>query len=131
MWDAMSVQQVAMGADITFDALGGPLASALLAKMRAGAVFVGYGLLTGRPVTTAVNVRASFERFHLRDALRTMTARKFRAYFDALWPLLLETNLPKACVWPAREWRRAIHATTEPGSSKQILDVASLGSGLA
>lgn len=129
MWDARRIQQVAMMADVTFDALGGPLASAILATMRAGANFVGYGLLTGRPVTTSVSARASVARFHLRDALHAMTAREFRRYFDGIWPLLLESTLPEARVWPAREWRRAIHAATSHGGSKQMLDLASLGSG--
>lgn len=66
-------------ADITFDALGGPLASKVLENMRGDTRFVGYGLLTGVPVRPVRPPEARVERFHLRDALAAMDVRAWQA----------------------------------------------------
>ena len=66
---AANIEEVircARAAEVTFDALGGPLASCVHDAMPTGSRFVGYGLLTGQPVRPNGPPRAIYERFHLR-----------------------------------------------------------------
>src|SRR5699024_4392887 len=89
--DRSAIEHMAGQVDITFDALGGPIATSILEAMRCGSVFVGYGLLTGRPVSPSHRPRAEYRRFHLRDELETMSAAVWQQQFHCLWPFLRES----------------------------------------
>ncbi|ARC89733.1 zinc-dependent alcohol dehydrogenase family protein [Rhodovulum sp. MB263] len=108
-------------ADIVFDALGGLLASRILDVLPEGAHFVGYGLLTGRPVRPASPPRARFERFHLRDCLASMSAADWRAAFEGLWPGLATADLPGIRPFALTDWRQALDAAGRPGAEKPML----------
>ncbi len=126
MGDSKRILDLAVHTDVTFDALGGRLASAILGKMRAGTNFVGYGLLTGQSVIPPANTKASLRRFHLRDETGDISPVAFTESFARIWPLLLKMKLPEARPWPAKDWQRAVLASSKPGSPKQLLDLASL-----
>ncbi|MEI2385933.1 alcohol dehydrogenase [Breoghania sp. JC706] len=120
--DVEAVLEVARKADVTFDAVGGPLGSLIVNAMREGSVFAGYGLLSGEPVTPDGFPRAAFERFHLRDDLAVMSAADWQGEFDRLWPLLRQVTFPKAEVFPLERWREAIAAFHVPGGAKPLID---------
>ena len=130
--DAISIGEtarllrVATQADVTFDALGGTVASEVLASMQAGSTFIGYGLLTGRAVSLPANLQATYRRFHLRDHLGSLPAGSFSASFLSIWPMLMGIDLPEICIRPAHAWKEAIIAANLSGSPKQLLDFQSL-----
>lgn len=115
------VLEAARAADVTFDSLGGELASQVLGAMRAGSRFVGYGLLTGRPIDLATRRHAKYERFHLRGSLQTMDNRRWQMSFVEVWDTLARMPMPAACLIPFENWQRALTMTAEPGASKPIL----------
>ncbi|MDT0684597.1 zinc-dependent alcohol dehydrogenase family protein [Roseicyclus sp. F158] len=119
--DEKEVIRHARAADVTFDALGGPLASRVLEAMAQGTRFVGYGLLSGESISPAAVPRARYERFHLRDRLQRMDHASWKEAFESVWSLLAEVALPPACVHPLENWREAIHLGRKPGSAKQVL----------
>ncbi|WP_321340923.1 zinc-dependent alcohol dehydrogenase family protein [Breoghania sp.] len=119
---ADAVRDAARSADVIYDAVGGRLGSLLLNEMRDGSVFVGYGLLSGEPVTPDGFPRAAFERFHLRDDLAAMSAADWQGEFDRLWPLLRKVTFPKAEIFPLERWREAIAAFHVPGAAKPLID---------
>ena len=116
------IDAVARDADVTFDALGGPVASRILELMGKGTNFVGYGLLSGKPVIAPESYEAAFKRFHLRDHLATLSDRDWMASFDDLWPLLRSMTLPEVSIYPFTQWRRALAEAGRPGACKSILD---------
>lgn len=121
MDDAAGVEAAARRADITFDSLGGTVGSAVLASMGAGAVFVGYGLLSGQNVRSSAGLRAAYRRFHLRDALAGMPAATWQAQFARLWPQLRCLDLPPVEMFPLADWRSAIGHAARPGAAKPVL----------
>ena len=120
--DQARIDAVSPAADVTFDALGGSVASRILAQMGTGATFVGYGLLTGQPVFAPDDLRAQFKRFHLRDHLAALSADEWQAGFAELWPRLRHADLPDVQIYPLSEWRSAIAETERPGSPKPLID---------
>jgi NADPH:quinone reductase-like Zn-dependent oxidoreductase len=56
--DMPAILEAAGKANLVFDSLGGPIASAVLDDMKEGSIFVGYGLLTGQAVTLSRPPRA-------------------------------------------------------------------------
>ncbi|WP_423822812.1 zinc-dependent alcohol dehydrogenase family protein [Salinisphaera sp. SPP-AMP-43] len=120
--DKSAIEHVAKDIDITFDALGGPIATSILESMKNNRVFVGYGLLTGWPLAPVIRPRACYHRFHLRDELQTLTAQQWQQHFHAIWPRLLETDLPCVRIFPLTEWREAIDYFETPGNEKPMLD---------
>ncbi|MCW2308264.1 zinc-dependent alcohol dehydrogenase family protein [Rhodobium gokarnense] len=123
MKDATRIAEAAGPADVTFDALGGPVASRILGLMPEGSSFVGYGLLTGEPVSPPDVPRASFCRFHMRDHL---APGGMANAFAGIWPLLAGMELPPARIFPARQWREAIAEAARPGAPKPILDFSQI-----
>ncbi|HBF50199.1 MAG TPA: alcohol dehydrogenase [Massilia sp.] len=119
--DSPAIAQAARAADITFDALGGSIGSAVLGAMGTGAVFVGYGLLSGQGIRHSGQVRAQYCRFHLRDALAGMTAGEWQQRFVDLWPALQALDLPAPRMFRLADWRSAIGAAAVPGAPKSIL----------
>ncbi|MEI4486914.1 alcohol dehydrogenase [Frigidibacter sp. MR17.14] len=77
--DTGTILDLARSGGVTFDALGGPVAGAVLDTMPPGAAFVGYGLLTGQPVRPSRPPRAGFHRFHLRDSLAGLAPADWQA----------------------------------------------------
>lgn len=119
--DQHTIAGVAARADITFDALGGAVATAVLAAMRSGSTFVGYGLLSGQPVTPAQTPRARYRRFHLRDELATMAPDVWQQQFDVLWPRLRELDWPTTQVFAVADWQAVIAIFDAPGRDKPML----------
>lgn len=107
MADAAAVAAAAARADVAFDAVGGPLAEAVLAAMPPGGDFVSYGLLSGRSFAVPA-VRPALRRFHLRDRLATATPETWQGWFRALWPRLRRAPLPGVTAVPLADWRRAL-----------------------
>ncbi len=101
--------------DLAFDAVGGPLADAILAALPRPADLVSYGLLSGspfRPVAGGPTLR----RFHLRDRLEGVANDEWRGWFDRLWPRLRRADfLPDVRPFPLDDWREALAAFDEPG----------------
>ena len=123
MHDTRAVAAAAAGADLAFDAVGGPLANTLLASMRPGATFVSYGLLSGQPFAVPGNAPAT-RRFHLRDSLEAIDAQVWQGWFAALWPRLREAAMPDAVSFKLPDWRQAIGMFEQPGrQAKPMLDL--------
>ncbi|MAY60624.1 MAG: alcohol dehydrogenase [Rhizobiales bacterium] len=125
--DQVRIDRAARQADVTFDAIGGPVASRILGMMGEGASFVGYGLLSGEPVVAPPDLRAAFKRFHLRDHLAHLPDRDWAASFDDLWPLLRTMTLPEVHIHRFTEWRRALAEVGKRGARKPILDFSEAG----
>ena len=123
--DQSRVLSAARKADLTFDALGGPIASLILDTMRAGSVFIGYGLLTGQAVRPSRHPEADHKRFHLRHSIATMSAEVWQHRFTTIWNLLSETGLPDVQVFPFRSWQAALAETVRPGAAKPMLNFGS------
>ena len=120
--DRSHVLSAASEADLTFDALGGPLASLMLDAMRAGSVFIGYGLLAGQPVRPSRQPEADHKRFHLRHSIAAMSAEVWQGQFTTIWKLLSETGLPDVQVFPFENWQAALAETLRPGAPKPMLN---------
>lgn len=119
--DEDEIIRYARTADVTFDSLGGPLASKVLDNMRGDTRFVGYGLLTGVPFRPVRPPVARFERFHLRDALAAMDVRAWQNAFGEIWDTLAALKLPAPSLFPVRDWAEAVAQTERPGGAKPIL----------
>lgn len=124
MWDFSQISEVAAQANVTFDALGGQLGSRVLKLMSAGSQFVGYGLLSGQSIVLQQRPRAKYQRFHLRDHLPSEAVRTMSDAFVGIWPLLAETTMPEARIFPIGDWRNAIYESSLPGVNKPILDLS-------
>ncbi|APW63403.1 hypothetical protein BSF38_04970 [Paludisphaera borealis] len=114
MAEPHAIAAAASRADVAFDAVGGPLAEALLAVMPRTSDFVSYGLLSGesfQPIPTGPKL----QRFHLRDRLGTVKPLEWQGWFRKLWPMLRRASLPEARSYPLSDWRQAITAFDEPG----------------
>lgn len=124
--DDAAISRVSAQADIVFDALGGEIATSVLAKMRAHTDFVAYGLLTGKPVMVGARARANYHRFHMRDHFAVLATHGMQAAFAEIWPLLSEAPPVSPKVFPAQEWREALYEVEKPGGRKPILDLTNL-----
>ncbi|NYZ17083.1 zinc-dependent alcohol dehydrogenase family protein [Azospirillum sp. RWY-5-1] len=107
MADTAAVTAAAARAEVAFDAVGGPLAEAILDAMPPGGDFVSYGLLSGQPFAVPA-VRPALRRFHLRDRLATVAPETWQGWFRTLWPRLRRAPLPGVATVPLAEWRRAL-----------------------
>jgi len=107
------VARAARRADLVFEAVGGALATRILAAMRPDADFISYGLLSGEPFATGGAARP--QRFHLRDRLDSAGPAEWQGWFETLWPLLKRAALPRAHPFPVRAWRDALALFDVPG----------------
>ncbi len=123
MDDLPAIREAARQADVTFDALGGPVATAILEAMRPGSDFVGYGLLTGLPVGPKSPPRTGYHRFHLRESQAALTPRDWQKAFAAIWDDLRESPPPEGRRFALSDWRAALHSAGEPGAPKPLLDL--------
>lgn len=105
--DHASLKVAAQQANVVFDAVGGKLATLLLANLKQDADFVSYGLLSGQPYD-ARNCAAKPQRFHLRDTLAVAYSQKWQQWFAELWPLLMKSQLPDVQLFALEEWREAL-----------------------
>lgn len=119
--DLPAVTGAASRADLTFDALGGPVGSAVLQAMREGTDFIGYGLLSGQALRLSGQPRATYHRFHLRDTLATLTALEWQRQFTQMWPALASAGLPPVEVFALKDWKKALEQTERPGAAKPVL----------
>ncbi|MFB4204982.1 hypothetical protein KBTX_01521 [wastewater metagenome] len=119
--DHRTLDRLAAEVDLTFDALGGPLATRILGRMKPGSAFIGYGLLSGRPVAPSRSNRARLHRFHLRDELAVMDAATWQQAFRGLWPRLRQTALPEPSRFALAQWRDAIRHFSIPGTTKPLI----------
>lgn len=107
MADAAAVTTAAARAEVAFDAVGGPLAEAILAAMPPDGNVVSYGLLSGQPFAVPAS-RPALRRFHLRDRLAAVAPETWQGWFRALWPRLPDAPLPGVAAVPLADWRRAL-----------------------
>ncbi|MCA2014099.1 alcohol dehydrogenase [Cereibacter sphaeroides] len=122
--DTAALNAAAREADLTFDALGGPVATAILTAMRKGSDFVGYGLLTGAPLRPEVPPKAGYHRFHLREAQASLSPQDWQHAFSAIWEDMRQAPPPPARIFALADWRAALAATGEPGGKKPLLDLS-------
>lgn len=107
--------------DTLFDAVGGTLASSLLACMKPEADFISYGLLSGQPILMNPTGPTP-QRFHLRDHITAVTPAEWQQWFRELWPRLSQSSLPDMTPYPLTAWRDALALFYTSGrSSKPVL----------
>lgn len=111
---AGDVEAAAARADLVFDAVGGTLATRVLAAMPSAGAFVSYGLLSGVGFTRSSTGPAP-QRFHLRDRLDGLEPSVWQGWFADLWPLLTHAWLPQAAYFPLSSWREALALFETPG----------------
>lgn len=105
--DHASISVAAQQADVVLDAVGGNLATLLLANLKQDADFVSYGLLSGQPYD-ARGCAVKTQRFHLRDTLAVTHSQEWQQWFVELWPLLAKSQLPDVRLFALEEWREAL-----------------------
>ncbi|WP_102875601.1 zinc-dependent alcohol dehydrogenase family protein [Phaeobacter inhibens] len=113
--DIYSVDAEAREADITFDAVGGPVGSRILNRMRLGTECVGYGLLSGQPVLPDSQNTAAHRRFHLRDELSKLDPEAWQNCFLSIWPRLAAAKLQEIQRIPFEDWQKALDLFEMPG----------------
>jgi NADPH:quinone reductase-like Zn-dependent oxidoreductase len=118
--DRARIEQVSQHSELVFDAVGGGLADFLLSVLPVTSTLVSYGLLSGRPLTQTRGC-AVVRKFHLREALPTLSVEEWQGAFAEIWRRLPTTMQPPAQVVPLRDWREAIAAAGQPGRSGKIL----------
>lgn len=119
--DLAAIGRASYEADVVFDALGGDVGSLILTDMRKGADFVAYGLLSGKPITHSQHIRATYHRFHLRDALASISSETLQQRFSAVWQLIAEEPFAQADIFPVCHWKDALQAASGAGRNKPIL----------
>ncbi|MGG7777859.1 zinc-dependent alcohol dehydrogenase family protein [Klebsiella aerogenes] len=118
--DRALIEQVSQYSDLVFDAVGGELANFLLAVLPQRSTLVSYGLLSGKPLTQTRGC-AAVRKFHLREALPTLSVDSWQAAFTGIWRQLPTTAQPAAQVIKLCDWREAIAAAGQPGRGGKIL----------
>ncbi len=93
---------------------------ALLSVLPASSILISYGLLSGQPLTQTRG-SATVRKFHLREALPTLSVAAWRAAFDEIWLRLPTTTQPPAQRIALNDWREAIAAADQPGRGGKIL----------
>ncbi|WP_321793251.1 zinc-dependent alcohol dehydrogenase family protein [Burkholderia pyrrocinia] len=116
-----AIKQAASEADLVFDALGGPIGSAVIDAMLDSTDFVSYGLLSGQNIFPSCTPRARYRRFHLRDYLALTTPNKWQRQFLRLWQTLVNADLPPVQVFSVDDWQRAVELAARPGAVKPML----------
>ncbi|MBP2548821.1 NADPH:quinone reductase-like Zn-dependent oxidoreductase [Neorhizobium galegae] len=119
--DRETITAFAKTSDLVFDAVGGGLATRILASLRPDATVVSYGLLSGElPVFASGGPMP--QRFHIRDHLAGVTPGLWQDWFAAIWPLLRAAHLPPVARFPVADWRQALANFYTPGRrSKPVL----------
>lgn len=118
--DRALMEKVSQHSDLVFDAVGGELANTLLSVLPGASTLISYGLLSGRPLTQTRG-SATVRKFHLREALPTLSVAAWRAAFDEIWQRLPTTSQPPAQRIALNDWREAIAAAGQPGRGGKIL----------
>lgn len=120
--DRPMLEQVGQNADWVFDAVGGELANTLLSVLPERGGLISYGLLSGRALTQ-IRLLPRVHKFHLREALATLSDAQWQAAFSGIWRLLPTTTLPPVEVVPLHRWQEAIRASSH---GKYLLDFTTL-----
>ncbi|MEL0553107.1 MULTISPECIES: zinc-dependent alcohol dehydrogenase family protein [Raoultella] len=120
--DRLMLEQVGQNADWLFDAVGGALANTLLSVLPDRAGLISYGLLSGQALTQT-RLLPRVHKFHLREALATLSDAQWQAAFAGIWRLLPTTTLPPVEVVPLHRWQEAIRASSH---GKYLLDFTTL-----
>ncbi|HBY9508937.1 hypothetical protein AZZ97_001515 [Klebsiella pneumoniae] len=118
--DRALMEKVSQHSDLVFDAVGSELANTLLSVLPGSSTLISYGLLSGRPLTQTRG-SATVRKFHLREALPTLSVAAWRAAFDEIWQRLPTTSQPPAQRIALNDWREAIAAAGQPGRGGKIL----------
>lgn len=114
--DTPEIIALAERADLVFDAVGGVLATNILAALRKDASFVSYGLLSGTAYSSA-NHGPRPSRFHIRDQFDGLQPETWQAWFREIWTRLRWSNLPVIRGVPLNDWQEALALFREPGRS--------------
>lgn len=111
------IDRAAAGADLIFDAVGGPLAERLLSHMPGDARLICWGLLSGIPPRRPWR-DARLRHFHLRHTLEGgLDAEAWQAGFSQLWTLLRDAPLPPCTDFALTRWREALEYCATPARS--------------
>ena len=125
--NAVEVLARSKNSDLVFDAVGGPLASAIQHAMRKDGEFVSYGLLSGQMIEVCPG-GPSPQRFHIRDQLEALTPATWQSWFREIWSLLRTSAITDTTSFPLSDWRNALDFFQKPGrSSKPLLCLEDLG----
>lgn len=121
IYDDKRIAQYSFNTDYVFDAVGGDLATFMLQALHKQAVFISYGLLSGK--LYSVNKSGVLPiRFHIRDSFPTMTVNQWQNYFSELWLLLPALHLPKVEYFNLNDWPLALtHYNTIGRLTKPVL----------
>ena len=117
---AAEIDTLAQTTDIVYDATGGKLADLLLSSMRKTALFVSYGLLSGQPYRVLPH-HPPTQWFHIRNVLDAVSAAQWQALFAESWPLLRQSQLNDASLFPLAHWQEAIALYKTPGRTRKPL----------
>lgn len=115
------INGAASNADVIFDAVGGKLASSILACIKPDASFISYGLLSGQAIPISQTGPAP-QRFHLRDHIAAATPVEWQQWFKDIWPRLTQSSLPAITPYHLTDWKDALGLFYSSGrSSKPVL----------
>jgi len=115
------ITDAASKADVVFDAVGGKLASTILAYITPESSFVSYGLLSGQAIPISPTGPAP-QRFHLRDHIAAATPSEWQQWFKELWPRLAQSSLPDITPYHLTDWKDALKLFYSSGRfSKPVL----------
>lgn len=119
------ITQRSRGADLIFDAVGGPLGSLILQSAGPAASFVSYGSLSNLPLV-GTTLRVQPARFHLRDQLKSISEQTWQTSFQELWRRLRNHCSPETTTFPFQKWKEALAWYRVPGrKTKPLLSFTS------
>lgn len=113
-------------ADVVFDAVGGAVGEALVARLATGGRFVHYGLLSGQPLPPDLPKRrpdVAFEMFRLREWVHTQPHATVAERLREAWHLV-ETGILASEIearYPLQHSNEALRHVIGPGRRGKIL----------
>ena len=118
--DTAGIVRAARTADLVFDATGGDLAQAILAQLPPAAVFICYGLLSGKPFRQ-LHPLPRICWFHIRNTLATLSDPQWQALFTGIWPQLAASHLSNSQPFALADWQQAIRYYYQTGRQERPL----------
>ena len=94
------------------DAVGALTADTVLASLPSRASFVSYGLLSESKPTAAYLRRIVV--FSLLASIEHVSKATWSEWFDDLWALLQDSELPQASCFDVSSWRMALKEHSQP-----------------
>lgn len=105
--DAQAIAHYAAHSELVFDATGGDLAETLLQTLPEAALFICYGLLSGKPFRQTRRL-PRMHWFHIRNYLDEIPPAQWQALFSDIWALLKTSTLSEIRGFALEDWQEAI-----------------------